>query len=200
MITILNYGEGNIASVQNAFQYLGQKTLVTDHIDDIKKASVLVVPGQGAFKQVMSQLQKKKLVDVIQQHLLSGKKFFGICLGFQILFDGSEEHEFTKGLSYFKGTFFRFKSDDIKVPHMGWNICSVKGQSEMFKGCKYPIYTYFVHSYRVDSVYNDIVSSTTQHGEQFVSAVQYKNIWATQFHPEKSGDIGMQILTNFLKS
>ena len=198
MITILDYGEGNIRNVERAFQTLNQDVLVSNSVNDIEKATILVVPGQGAFKQAMSQLKKLNLIDPIKNHINAGKKFLGICLGFQILFESSEEHGNIKGLGILPGHFKKIESASLKVPHMGWNQVNIQNQSKLYKDIKNDSYVYFVHSYYVTNSDERIIASTTNYEKTFISAIQKNNLWATQFHPEKSGDIGLNILKNFL--
>ena len=198
MITILDYGEGNIRNVERAFQTLNQDVLVSNSVNDIEKATILVVPGQGAFKQAMSQLKKLNLIDPIKNHINAGKKFLGICLGFQILFESSEEHGNIKGLGILPGHFKKIESTSLKVPHMGWNQVNIQNQSKLYKDIKNDSYVYFVHSYYVTNSDERIIASTTNYEKTFISAIQKNNLWATQFHPEKSGDIGLNILKNFL--
>ena len=198
MITILDYGEGNIRNVERAFQTLNQDVLVSNSVNDIEKATILVVPGQGAFKQAMSQLKKLNLIDPIKNHINAGKKFLGICLGFQILFESSEEHGNIKGLGILPGHFKKIESASLKVPHMGWNQVNIQNQSKLYKDIKNDSYVYFVHSYYVTNSDERIIASTTNYEQSFISAIQKNNLWATQFHPEKSGDIGLNILKNFL--
>ena len=199
MITILDYGEGNIQSNVQAFQYLGHKTQVTSSTTDIDAATVLVVPGQGAFRQVMQSLATKGLINPIKTYIQSGRKYLGLCLGFQILFESSDEHGDTDGLGIFHGSIRRLKGEGVKIPHMGWNDCEIKND-EMFAGIQHDKTMYFVHSYALFKTDQAIVASETTHGERFVSAVKKDNIWATQFHPEKSGANGLQLLRNFLAS
>ena len=200
MITILNYGEGNITSVQKAFEHLGQSVLVSDQPSDILNAEVLVIPGQGAFKQVMTTLQEKGFIDPIKAHIIARKPFFGICLGFQILFEGSSEHGGCHGLSLYEGEFQEFNSDTLKVPQMGWNQLIIDSDSSMFKGISEGSFVYFVHSFYLPQSRDSIVSARTDYGQKYVSAIQDGPIWGTQFHPEKSGDVGLSILKNFCTS
>lgn len=199
MITILNYGEGNITSVQKAFEHLGQHVVVSSSIDDIKTADALVIPGQGAFKQVMSTLKAQNFISPIKDYITAQKPFLGICLGFQILFEGSEEHGGCEGLGIYPGSFKQFKSDSLKVPQMGWNKIQASEHTYMYKGIQSDEYVYFVHSYYLPSTNKAIISSKTEYGLTYVSAIEDGAIWGTQFHPEKSGDIGLNILKNFIK-
>ncbi len=199
MITILDYGEGNITSVQKAFEHLGEKVLISKQLEDIKNADALVIPGQGAFKQVMSTLETKQFIEPIKAHIKLKKPFFGICLGFQILFEGSDEHGGSKGLGVYEGQFQEFIPSQLKVPQMGWNQLQVSSNSDMFEGLTEDAYVYFVHSYFLPNTTKTIVSAETDYGLNYVSAIQDGPIWGTQFHPEKSGEVGLSILKNFCK-
>lgn len=199
MITILDYGEGNIASVQKAFESLNVTVKLSNDPKDIKSATHLIVPGQGAFNQVMTQLSSKNLIKPLTEYIKSGKKFLGICLGFQILFESSLEFGTHKGLGIFPGSLKKIETPNLKVPHMGWNQCNIQNDSQMFSNISNNTHVYFVHSYYLTATTPNIVASTTVYGEEFISSIQHNNIWATQFHPEKSGDIGIQLLRNFLK-
>jgi glutamine amidotransferase len=198
MITILDYGEGNIRNVERAFQHLNQTVKVTDSILDIANASTLVVPGQGAFKQAMSKLKEKQLIEPIKNHINHGKKFLGICLGFQILFETSQEHGIVEGLNIFPGHLTKIHHPPLKVPHMGWNKLSINNDCDMFNHIEDNSFVYFVHSFYLEDTTQHIISSKTTYGKQFISAIQQNHVWGTQFHPEKSGDIGLKILENFI--
>lgn len=198
VIAVVDYGEGNIGSVVKAVEHLGYQAKVTQNEQEIIQASHVIVPGQGAFKQAMRQLRHLDLVDCIQERILSNKPFLGICLGFQILFDSSDEHGEEVGLSVFPGKVERFTDERLKIPHMGWNNLN-KRDVPMMKGLEANPYVYFVHSYAVFSTDNKIIAATSNYGKDFVAAVQRGPIWGCQFHPEKSSDIGMQILGNFLE-
>ena len=200
MITILDYGEGNIKNVEKAFHYLNQEVLISNNVSDITSADYLVVPGQGAFKQAMSQLQALNLIDPIKQHIQQNKKFLGICLGFQILFESSEEHGNVEGLGILPGHFKKIKSNTLKVPHMGWNQIQIKNNASMYNNIDNQSHVYFVHSYAISKTDENIIASTSNYETEFISAIQQNNLWATQFHPEKSGDIGLNLLTNFIKN
>ena len=197
MIAILDYGAGNIHSVLHALHYLNVSATVTANPADLLTASHVIVPGQGAFKQAMEQLHRHDLVTPLQQVVAQGTPFLGICLGFQILFEASEEHGHTKGLGFFPGTVVPFKSDSLKIPHMGWNTLS-QHHDTMFSSLPASSHMYFVHSFYVPHSTANWVAATTQYGESFVSAVCKENVWGTQFHPEKSSAAGLQLLQNFL--
>ena len=196
MITIINYGTGNFRSVENAFKYLGEKTEVTDKPDEIEKAEKIVLIGVGSFGRAAKVLEKKKLAVPIKKAILSGKPFLGICLGLQLLFEKSEESPGVKGLGVFKGECLKFKN--VKTPQLGWNRIKIKKKSDLFKNIPEESYFYFMHSLYVKPAQNDLISATTDYGQDYCSAVSFKNIFAVQFHPEKSGSAGLQIFKNFI--
>lgn len=200
MITIIDYGVGNITSVQKAFEKLGEKVVVTSDHNAIKNAEILVVPGQGACEQAMTQLQKKDLILPIKEHIQSGKKFLGICLGFQILFEYSEEDGGVSCLGILPGRVEKFKMTDLKIPHMGWNTVTVSKHysNVVLQEKNTQPYVYFVHSYYVEKTDPSAVLTTTTYGIPFVSSVKKDAVWGTQFHPEKSGDTGLGFLKTFL--
>ncbi len=198
MITILDYGLGNITSVEKAFLSLGCDVLVTSDYNDIQKADVLVVPGQGAFSQAMARLKETRLDTLIIDHVKKGRPFLGICLGFQILFETSVENGVHQGLGLFPGTVEAFPKGTLKVPHMGWNTVSFQQKAPIWKGLDQSSYVYFVHSYCVYNTDLSIVASQTEYGLNFVSSISAKNVLATQVHPVKSGRVGIVLLTFFL--
>ncbi len=203
MIAILDYDMGNLKSVQKAFEHLGEHVCVTRKADMIAEADKLVVPGVGAFKDCMENLKHYKLIDPILKHIESGKPYLGICLGMQVLFTESEEFGNHKGLDVIPGKVVRFPhSTTLKVPHMGWN--QIK-KTEAAK--KSPLdaipnesSVYFVHSYYVVPKDKKVIATTTDYGMEFCSSIQKDNIFATQFHPEKSQDVGLKILEAFAKT
>lgn len=197
MITLLDYGAGNVRSVINAIQALGEQVTVVRDPDDILRAEKLVFPGVGAFGSMMQILEKRRFVEPLRVYLGSGRPFLGICLGLQALFEGSEEAPGVPGLGFFPGTVERFRVDR-SVPHIGWNGISAKKPSGLFRGLRGDEKFYFVHSYHVVPEDPKIVLTTTRYGYDFVSGVQNENLFATQFHPEKSGEAGLTILKNFL--
>ena len=200
MITIVDYGLGNITSVKNAFKHIGYTAKVTSSPSDIKAAKILVVPGQGACGQAMSQLHSYGLITPILEHISSNRPYLGICLGFQLLFETSEEDGGVKTLGIFKGNVKKFTLSKEKIPHMGWNRLIIsKNNHHLFQNITEPD-VYFVHSYCVENADPSIVSTTTLYGIPFVSSVSKGAIFGTQFHPEKSGDVGLMILRNFITS
>ncbi|MCK5130238.1 MAG: imidazole glycerol phosphate synthase subunit HisH [Clostridiales bacterium] len=197
MISIIDYGMGNLRSVQKAFEYLGYEAIITHDSNAIDNASHVVLPGVGAFQDAIKALVNRNLVSTIEKQIDAGKPFLGICLGMQLLFEKSYEHGEHKGLGIFNGEIVRFDlSSDYKVPHMGWNEIKIK-QGEIFDQDKDDQYVYFVHSYHVKTKDRNIVAATTEYGYEFVAAVCKDNIFATQFHPEKSGDTGLAMLKRF---
>lgn len=197
MITLLDYGAGNVRSVVNALERLGETVRPVRTGEDILTAERLVFPGVGAFGSMMAILREKGLVAPLRQYLRADRPFLGICLGLQALFEGSEEAPGIPGLGILRGTVRRFVVD-LAVPHIGWNGLSARKASRIFNGLSGDEKFYFVHSYHVDPADNDAVLTTTDYGYSFASAVQQGNLIATQFHPEKSGDPGLRILKNFL--
>ncbi len=199
MITFLDYGAGNVRSVINAIESLGEKVRVVQSPEDILSAQRLVFPGVGHFGTVMESLRRKGLVEPLRAFLASGRPFLGICLGLQVLFESSEEAPGVPGLGFFQGTVRRF-AIDLSVPHIGWNGISVRQPSPIFQGLRGDEKVYFVHSYFVDPADSALVLTTTDYGTRFVSSVQQGNIVATQFHPEKSGATGLTLFRNFLEA
>lgn len=196
MIAIINYKMGNLGSVKNALDSLNIESVITDDIEIIKKADKLILPGVGAFKEAMENLKKLNLIDTIKEEVKKGKPILGICLGMQLMFSSSEEYGFTEGLNILEGKIIHFKENGLKIPHMGWNNLTIPANTKLFKGLNNP-YVYFVHSYHLVTDNKDYLLTKTTYGYEFSCAVEYKNIYATQFHPEKSGDVGLQILKNF---
>lgn len=196
-IAILNYGLGNIKSVLNAFRFLDLNVLVTGDVDKIRNARGLVVPGVSAFGACIRYLAEKSLDAAIVEHIKSGKPYLGICLGYQMLFESSEESPEEQGLGLIKGKVVRF-SYGLKVPHIGWNTVTYKNDETIFDGIKQDTYFYFVHSYFPVPA-EDVEAGSTHYGIDFASAIEKDNIWATQFHPERSSTVGLIILRNFAR-
>lgn len=201
MITILDYGVGNIASVQKAFEYLGYSVTVSQNPADIAASQFLVVPGQGAIKQALTALTELRLKEPLIHYLTSNRPFLGICLGFQLLFDHSEEHGGHDGLGILPGIVKRFDNTTKKVPHMGWNQLDISDQYPTLKKAlpKNP-FVYFVHSYYVQDTSPNTLVATATYEHPIVAAIKKDNLWATQFHPEKSGDVGLAFLKYIVQS
>lgn len=199
MITLLDYGAGNVRSVINAIERLGETVKVAATGDDILSAEKLVFPGVGAFGNMMNILQTRKFVAPLKGYLESDRPFFGICLGMQALFEQSDEAPGIKGLGIFKGTVQRFVTD-LAVPHIGWNGIRIQQPSRLFTGLQGDEKFYFVHSYHIVPEDEDVRLTTTNYGYEFVSAVQRGNVIGTQYHPEKSGAAGLELLKNFMDS
>lgn len=197
MITLLDYGAGNVRSVINAIESLGERVKVAVCAEDIISADKLVFPGVGAFGSMMQILNAKQFVEPLKAFLNSGRPFLGICLGMHALFEFGEESFGTQGLGIFKGQVNRF-TIDLAVPHIGWNGIRIQQPSRIFNGLNGDEKFYFVHAYHVMPEDKDVILTTTDYGYAFVSAVQKKNIIGTQYHPEKSGDAGLRLLKNFL--
>ena len=193
---------GNLRSVQKGFEAVGAKAIVTSDSKKILSARSVVLPGVGAFKACMDNLEKFDLIDTVKQSVQSGKPFLGICLGLQLLFSQAEEFGSVSGLGILKGKVVGFKDapnsgDPLKIPHMGWNNVEVKPSHPLFDSVPNQSYFYFVHSYYVVPEDRATVATTTNYGIEFVSGVHHENIHAFQFHPEKSQQLGLTVLKNF---
>lgn len=198
MIAIIDYDAGNVKSVEKALQALKQDVIITKDKEELIAADKVILPGVGAFGEAMEKLHAYGLVDVIYE-LVEGKKpFLGICLGLQLMFEESEESPGVKGLGLFKGKIVRFPQSELKVPQIGWNSLDFPKESLLFKGIKNGEYVYFVHSYYLKAE-EDIVAATTEYGVTVHAAVEKGNIFACQFHPEKSSGVGLNILKNFVE-
>ncbi|NTV22815.1 MAG: imidazole glycerol phosphate synthase subunit HisH [Nanoarchaeota archaeon] len=195
MIAIIDYGGGNTGSVKNALDCLKLGSKITSDPADITKADRIILPGQGRFSDVMANLKAGKLDRVIKSEIRKGKPYLGICVGLQILFDEGEEDPGTKGLGIIKGTVPRFTSQ--KVPQIGWNDIRLMKKSRLFAGVPKSAFFYFVHSYYALPEDSSLISAMTGYGIEFASAVEKDNIYAVQFHPEKSGEDGLRLLKNF---
>ena len=198
MITLLDYGAGNVRSVVNAIETLGETVKIVTDPEDILSAEKLVFPGVGAFGSMIRILHKKKYVEPLKAYINSNRPFLGICLGLQVLFDSSEEAPNLSGLGLIAGTVRRFNTA-LSVPHIGWNGLNFKQPSRVFTGLNGNEKFYFVHSFHVDVEDEAVILTTTDYGYEFVSSIQKGNIIASQFHPEKSGRTGLRILQNFLE-
>ncbi|MEW5706595.1 MAG: imidazole glycerol phosphate synthase subunit HisH [Actinomycetota bacterium] len=196
VIAIIDYGMGNLRSVEKAFEKLGFDVAISSDPMFIDRADGIILPGVGAFADCMSNLISAGLEKAVYDGIESGKPFLGICLGLQLLFQESEEDGIHKGLGIFKGRVRRLPKGR-KIPHMGWNQIKYVNKSPIFNGVPEGSHFYFVHSYYVDPVEKDVISTVTDYGLEFTSSVWSGNIFAVQFHPEKSGDIGLKVLENF---
>ena len=196
MIAIIDYKAGNLFSVKNAFDKLGIDSIITSDAETIKGADKLLLPGVGAFENAINNLKKMGLDTVITKEIKKGKPLLGICLGMQLLFNTSEEFGIHEGLNILDGKIIHFKENGLKIPHMGWNSLINCKETKLFDGLDNQ-YVYFVHSYHLVTDKKDYKQITTNYGYDFCSAIEYKNIYATQFHPEKSGDVGLTILKRF---
>ena len=203
MIAIIDYGVGNLYSVEKAVAAVGGDVEITGDAEDLEYADKLILPGVGAFGDCMKNLEATGLIPTIIEQIKKGKPLFGICVGLQILFEESEESPEVKGLGIFKGTVKKICADGLKIPHMGWNYVKVKhsekfGTSKILDGIGATPYFYFVHSYYAVPEDKNLIAATTVYGETITAAVEFENIFATQFHPEKSGDVGLKVLKNFV--
>ena len=202
MIAIIDYDAGNIKSVEKAVLKLGYDCVITRDKEVLKKAEKLILPGVGAFGDAMERLNEYGLKDVIKELVVDeGKPLLGICLGLQLLFESSEESPGVEGLGLLKGKIVRLpEGDDRKIPHMGWNSLEFPKKNLLFKRVVKGSYVYFVHSYYLKAEDEKIVAATTEYGATIHAAVEWGNIYATQFHPEKSSSVGLRILRNFLEA
>jgi glutamine amidotransferase len=199
MIAIIDYGMGNLHSVQKALESLGAKTQVTNKPRDLNDCDKIILPGVGAFDDAVLELKKQNLIPALIEQIKNKKIFLGICLGMQLLFERSEEANKAKGLSLLKGRVRRFENKKgFKVPHMGWNqLHKVNGKCPLLRDIPDNSYVYFCHSYYPAPTDEGVIAATTDYGIEFVSIVSRDNIYGLQFHPEKSQDIGIKILSNF---
>jgi len=197
MIAVIDYGMGNLFSVEKAFVKLGAEVVVTSSPEIILRADKVVLPGVGAFGDCMSNLIEYGLVDVIHEVIGRGTPFLGICLGLQMLFDGSEEDPGVKGLGIFPGMVRKMIAPNLKIPHMGWNNLEFASDSQLFAGMSAESYVYFVHSYHAVPEDDALITAITNYGGPVTAAIGRDNVQAVQFHPEKSGTVGLTILSNF---
>ncbi len=203
MITVIDYGMGNLRSVQKGFEKVGFEAKVTDDPREVEKAERLVLPGVGAFRDCMANLREGRFVEPILAHVESGRPFLGICLGLQLLFTESEEFGRHRGLGVIPGKVVRFpegmrgKGEELKVPHMGWNQIAITRSAPIFRGIENGSSVYFVHSFYVVPEDPEVTASETGYGIPFCSSIWKDNVMATQFHPEKSQQVGLKILENF---
>ena len=199
MIAIIDYDAGNVKSVEKALQFLGQEVVLTRDKEILLAADKVILPGVGAFGMAMEKLRQYDLVDVIHQIVDKGTPFLGICLGLQLMFESSEETPGVEGLGLLKGRIVRIpEKDGLKVPQIGWNDLQYPKESRLFKGFSGGEYVYFVHSYYLQAADERDVAATTEYGVHIHAAVERENVFACQFHPEKSADVGLKILENFV--
>lgn len=197
---MIDYDAGNIKSVEKALNLLGQEVVITRDPDILLKADKVILPGVGAFGDAMEKIRSYGLFDIIHKIVEKGTPFLGICLGLQLLFDESEESPGVKGLGLLKGKIVKIPEGEYeKIPHMGWNSLELMGDGKLFKGIDNGAYVYFVHSYYLKAEDEDIVKATTDYNTRIHASVEKDNIFACQFHPEKSSAVGLHILENFVK-
>mgnify|MGYP001617574447 CR=1 FL=1 len=201
MIVVVNYGLGNLFSVAKALEEVGADVLISEKIEDLKRASHIVLPGVGAFADGMDYLKKTGLDVVLTEEVIKNKKpFLGICLGLQLLGDVGYEYGEHRGLGWIKGVVRKLDVEKIglKVPHIGWNNLAIKKESSLFRGIKTDKDFYFVHSYQLHCANEADIIATTFYGEEITAAIEHENIFAVQFHPEKSQENGLKLLENFI--
>lgn len=198
MIAIIDYDAGNLKSVEKALALLGEESIITRDFKSIEKADKVILPGVGAFGMAMENLKKYELDKVIHEVCERGTPFLGICLGLQLMFDGSEENEGVEGLGLLSGDIVRIPDKDgIKIPHIGWNSLELMNHGRLFEGLEGNPYVYFVHSYYLRAKEPETVKATTEYSTTIHASVEKDNIFACQFHPEKSSRVGLAILKNF---
>lgn len=206
MIAIVDYGMGNLRSVEKAFLKVGINAIITNNPTVVDNASAVVLPGVGAFRDCMRELTNLKLINAVVDAIKAGKHYLGICLGLQVLFSESEEFGRCKGLDIFKGKVIKFRSQkkggaglssDLKVPHMGWNQITIQKNNPLLDGIADRTHFYFVHSFYVVPEEKSIITATTDYGFDFTSMIWKDNVFAVQFHPEKSQTAGLKLLENF---
>ncbi|MEE1113499.1 MAG: imidazole glycerol phosphate synthase subunit HisH [Eubacterium sp.] len=198
MIAIIDYDAGNIKSVEKALQKIGEEVVLTRSREELLAADKVILPGVGSFGDAMNNLENFSLIPVIREIVEKGTPFLGICLGLQVLFEKSEESPDVKGLGILKGEVCRFpETEGLKIPHMGWNSLHLQGNGRLFRGIPEDSYVYFVHSYYLKAADPSIVKATAEYGVTFDASVEQGNVFAAQFHPEKSSDTGLAILANF---
>ena len=200
MIAIIDYDAGNLKSVEKALASLGEETVITRNFKEILNADKVILPGVGSFGDAMAQLKKYELDKVVHEVAEKKTPFLGICLGLQLLFESSEETPGVEGLHLLDGHILRIPEEEgLKIPHIGWNSLEFPNKGRLFEGIAEQSYVYFVHSYYLKAAEESIVTATTEYGTHIHASVEKENIFACQFHPEKSSTVGLQILKNFAK-
>ena len=200
MIGLIDYDAGNLRSVEKALEALGETPVITRDIDELLKADKVILPGVGSFGDAMGKLEQYGLVDVIHEIVRKGTPLLGICLGLQLLFESSEESPGVKGLSILPGKILRLPDQPgYKIPHMGWNSLDIREGTRLFDGIGQGSYVYFVHSYYLKAEDEEIVAASTEYTAHIHAAVEWGNVFACQFHPEKSSAVGLKILKNFVE-
>ncbi|MBR4981429.1 MAG: imidazole glycerol phosphate synthase subunit HisH [Lachnospiraceae bacterium] len=199
MVAIIDYDAGNIKSVEKAIQFLGEEAIITRNAEEILSASSVILPGVGAFGDAMEKLHKYNLIPVIQEVVEKQIPFLGICLGLQLLFEKSDESPGVDGLGILQGKIKRIPDkEELKIPHIGWNSLKFPNEGRLYQGIAEDSYVYFVHSYYLEAKEDEIVVATTEYGTKIHASVEKGNVFACQFHPEKSSSVGLKILENFL--
>lgn len=199
MIAIVDYDAGNIKSVEKALEYLGENPVITRDPAILNQADKVIVPGVGAFGDAMGKMRQYELVEVLREIAAGDTPILGICLGLQLFFESSEETPGVEGLSLLSGKIVKIPDKEgFKIPHMGWNSIRINPQSRLLRGIPQDSYVYFVHSYYLQAESENDVAATTDYVVNIHAAAERGNVFATQFHPEKSGDVGLQILKNFI--
>lgn len=201
MIAVIDYDAGNLKSVEKALKYLGEESVITRESGEILAADKVILPGVGAFGKAMEQLKKYELDKVIHEAAERDKPLLGICLGLQLLFKGSQENGGVEGLGILNGEIVRIPDESgLKIPHIGWNSLYLQNQGRLFQGISQGSFVYFVHSYYLKAENENIVKACTDYGVKIHASVEQGNIFACQFHPEKSSSVGLQILKNFAEA
>ena len=198
MVAIIDYNAGNLKSVEKALSFIGEESIITGDYHEILCADKVILPGVGAFGSAMEQIKRLELHKAIEEVTEKGTPFLGICLGLQLLFDGSEESEGVEGLHILPGAIKKIQGEPgMKIPHVGWNSLEIKPGATLFQGIPNGAYVYYVHSYYLEAKDPEIVPATTQHGANIPRSVDKGNVFACQFHPEKSSTVGLSLLKNF---